>query len=69
MDDACLRLEDADDLSVVDAHFDYVAYGANLRRPVPCPPGQYCQPGTAVARGNMRNFSAPQPCADSIYCP
>ena len=49
LDDACLRLEDADDLSVVDAHFDYVAYGANLRRPVPCPPGQYCQPGTAVA--------------------
>ena len=51
LDDACLRLEDADDLSVADAHFDYVAYGANLRRPVPCPPGQYCQPGTAVARG------------------
>ncbi len=58
LDDTCLRLEDAGDVSVVDYAFDYSGY--NLRRPVPCPKGTYCHPGTAVDVGNMKNFSTPQ---------
>ena len=55
LDDSCLRLEDADDVTVADPDFDYQAYGANLRRPVPCPPGQFCGPGTAnIGRGTVR---------------
>ena len=47
-------------MSVTDYAFDYSGY--NLRRPVPCPKGTYCHPGTAVDVGNMKNFSTPQVC-------
>ena len=52
---------------VADYAFDFSGY--NLRRPVPCPAGMYCHPGTAVDELNMRNFSTPQPCFESMYCP
>ena len=67
LDDMCMRLEDSEDLSVADYAFDYAGY--NLRRPVPCPAGSYCHAGTAVDVTNMKNFSTPQPCFESIYCP
>lgn len=69
LDEGCLKLEDADDMSVWDYHFDYSATPFNLRRPVPCPAGTYCHPGTAVTVSNMKNFSTPQPCYESMYCP
>ena len=65
--DMCMRLEDAEDLSVADYAFDYGGY--SLRRPVPCPAGTYCHAGTAVDSANMKNFSTPQPCYESMYCP
>ena len=43
--------------------------GFALRRPVPCPAGMYCHPGTAVDKSNMFNYTTPQPCAESMYCP
>jgi len=67
LDDMCLRLEDALDLSVTDHAFDYS--GFSLRRPVPCPKGTYCHAGTAVDVSNMKNFSTPQPCFEAMYCP
>jgi len=67
LDDMCMRLEDAEDMSLVDHAFDYSAF--NLRRPVPCPKGTYCHVGTAVDSLNMKNFSTPQPCFESMHCP
>ena len=69
LDDRCLRLEDADNMTVSDYIFDYSSSAYALRRPVPCPAGTYCHPGTAVGIGNMKNFSTPQPCFESMYCP
>jgi hypothetical protein len=65
LDDACMRLDDADNISTVsDPSFSYAAF--NLRRPVPCPKGMYCHPGTAVDELNMKNFTTPQPCFESM---
>jgi hypothetical protein len=61
-DDRCLRLEDESDVSVVASDFDYSSQGFRLRRPVPCPPGTYCQAGTGSEVLTMHNFSAPQAC-------
>lgn len=69
LDESCLRLDDAEDMSVSDYHFDYSTTPFNLRRPVPCPQGTYCHPGTAVTEVNMKNFTTPQPCFESMYCP
>jgi len=69
LDDSCLRLEDANDLSVPDYAWDYSTGDFSLRRPVPCPAGMYCHAGTAVDVTNMKNYTTPQPCAESIYCP
>mmetsp|Transcript_12959 Transcript_12959/g.27791 ORF Transcript_12959/g.27791 Transcript_12959/m.27791 type:complete len:2710 (-) Transcript_12959:932-9061(-) len=41
----------------------------NLRRPVPCPAGTYCAPGTASASATMKNFTTPQPCFENFHCP
>ncbi|CAM9249368.1 unnamed protein product, partial [Phaeothamnion confervicola] len=67
LDDACLRLADAEDFRAADAVFDYSGFA--LRRPVPCPPNTYCRPGTAVGDAAVANYSAPQPCLESMYCP
>jgi hypothetical protein len=68
LDDACLRLDDMLDLKATDYAFTYHAFA--LRRPVPCPAGAYCAPGTAAGgQGRMHNFSTPQPCFESMYCP
>jgi hypothetical protein len=67
-DDACLSLGDIE--APVDSHWDYS--GFNLRRPVPCPSGSYCHPGTAVGNfdaTSMKNLTTPQPCMESMYCP
>ncbi|GLE05146.1 hypothetical protein PINS_up014134 [Pythium insidiosum] len=69
LDDACMRLADQNDLSVQDPFFDYSSTQFALRRPVACPPGTYCHPGTAGNEGTMKNFSKPQPCFESMYCP
>ena len=69
LDDRCLRLEDADNLTVSDYIFDYGSAAYALRRPIPCPEGTYCHPGTAVGSGTMKNFTTPQPCFESMYCP
>ena len=55
------------DVSVADYAFDFGASDYNLRRPVPCPAGMYCHPGTAVSELNMRSFTARR--AESMYCP
>lgn len=48
---------------VVDASgFDYASF--RLRRPVPCPPGTYCHPGSASEDLGMHNFTMPQPCLE-----
>jgi len=68
MDDSCMRLDDAEDVRAVDYSFDYQHF--NLRRPVPCPAGTYCAPGTAVGDTSvLKNFSSPQPCSETMYCP
>ncbi|CAM9134493.1 unnamed protein product, partial [Chrysoparadoxa australica] len=67
LDDRCMRLEDEDDFQSTDYAFDYSGY--NLRRPVPCPAGTYCHPGTAVDQLGMHDYSMPQPCMESMYCP
>jgi len=69
LDDSCMKLEDADDLTVVDTSFDYSSQGFSLRRPVPCPAGMYCHPGTAVNMTSINDFTTPQPCSESMYCP
>ena len=55
-------------MAVTDYAFDYSNW-PGLRRPVPCPKGMYCHPGTAVNEMNQKNFSTPQPCFESMYCP
>ncbi|KAA0165573.1 hypothetical protein FNF28_03425 [Cafeteria roenbergensis] len=62
LDDRCVRMADSDDVSVTDASFDYGARARRMRRPVPCPAGTYCQPGTGSEVLSMANFSAPQAC-------
>ena len=64
-----MRLADSDDLPTTDYAFDYASVDFALRRPVPCPRGMYCHPGTAVGVSNMKNYSTPQPCFESMYCP
>ncbi|CAM9397259.1 unnamed protein product, partial [Laminaria digitata] len=68
LDNSCARLEDADDYRVTDASgFDYSSF--RLRRPVPCPAGTYCHPGSASEDLGMHNFTMPQPCLESMFCP
>jgi len=67
LDDKCLQLQDYNNLDVSDYAFDYT--GFSFRRPIPCPAGMYCHPGTAVDQFNSRNFTTPQPCYESMYCP
>lgn len=51
---------------VTDAFgFDYASF--RLRRPVPCPAGTYCHPGSASDDLGMHNFTMPQPCLEVIY--
>jgi hypothetical protein len=69
LDDACIRLADAEDLSVADYAFDFSSSAFALRRPIPCPAGTYCHAGTAGAGGDMKNFTSPQPCFEAMYCP
>lgn len=69
LDDSCLRLADADNFQTQDENFDYTSTSFALRRPVPCPKGTYCHPGTAGNDLSMKNFSMPQPCFESMYCP
>jgi hypothetical protein len=69
LDDRCLRLGDEDSLSVTDALFNYASQAYALRRPVPCPEGTFCHPGTAVKDYNTHNLTTPQPCIESMYCP
>jgi hypothetical protein len=63
-----MRLSDSS-LGIVDSSWDYASQSFALRRPIPCPPGVYCGPGTAVSTSNPFNFSTPQPCAETMYCP
>lgn len=78
LDDSCYKLADADNLSV--PHEDYTdeedGFGRDfaptqvaLRRPVPCPVGTYCHAGTAASDQLLKNFTAAQPCFESMYCP
>jgi len=69
LDDRCMVLEDSVDFIATDYVFDYSGSSFKLRRPVPCPPGMYCHPGTGVDVSNMKNFTTPQPCFESMYCP
>ena len=69
LDDRCLRLGDANDVTVADYAFDYSSRRYSLRRPVPCPAGTYCFAGTAGGSVEMKNYSNPQPCMESYYCP
>lgn len=69
LDDSCLKLADAANFRVQDDSFDYSSTGFALRRPIACAPGSYCHPGTAGSDLTMKNFSLPQPCYESMYCP
>jgi hypothetical protein len=68
-DDRCMRLADEGSLAVTDAAFDYASQGFPLRRPVPCPEGTYCSPGTAANAPSARNLTTPQPCYEHMFCP
>jgi len=68
LDGACMRLEDEADMTMSDYAFDYSSTQFALRRPVPCPVGMYCHPGTAGNSAVMKNFTSPQPCFESMYC-
>ncbi|GMF36546.1 unnamed protein product [Phytophthora fragariaefolia] len=69
LDDSCVKLADADNVRVEDADFDYDSTNFALRRPVACPAGSYCHPGTAANDSLMKNFTTAQPCFESMYCP
>ena len=69
LDDKCIRVSDEDSLQVTDAFFDYGASLFNLRRPIPCPEGTYCHPGTGATDSLPANFSHPQPCYEGQNCP
>lgn len=69
LDDSCVKLADADNVRVEDAYFDYASTDFALRRPVACPPGTYCHPGTVASNSLMKNFTTAQPCFESMYCP
>ena len=69
LDDSCISLEDANGLGVTDVSFDYSSTGFALRRPVPCRPGTYCHPGTAMKESTLHLFTTPQLCFESRYCP
>ena len=47
----------------------YSSQAFALRRPIPCPKGTYCHPGTAINETSLRFLSTPQPCFESMYCP
>lgn len=69
LDDSCMRLADESSYLATDYAFDYSASSYSLRRPIPCPPGVYCHPGTSDFTVNVHNFTTPQPCSESMYCP
>ena len=63
-DDACMSFQE-----LPSRTFDYSSGALSLRRPVPCPKGTYCHPGTAVNETTKSNYITPQPCFESMYCP
>ncbi|CAM9707770.1 unnamed protein product [Discosporangium mesarthrocarpum] len=68
LDSSCARLGDEEDFRVTDASgFDYLDF--SLRRPVACPPSTYCHPGSAAGTLGIHNFTMPQPCMESMFCP
>eukprot|EP00750_Incisomonas_marina_P013799 INCI17542.1.p1 GENE.INCI17542.1~~INCI17542.1.p1 ORF type:complete len:3776 (-),score=497.18 INCI17542.1:2420-13582(-) len=69
LDDSCIRAKDMDNITVSDYAFKYDAAEFALRRPVPCPSGTYCGPGTAAATVMMSNLTTPQVCQENMYCP
>ncbi|KAG3227824.1 hypothetical protein PC129_g1619 [Phytophthora cactorum] len=69
LDDSCVKLADAGNLRVEDRFFNYDSTDFALRRPVACPAGSYCHPGTAASDSLMKNFSTAQPCFEAMYCP
>ena len=69
LDDACLKLADAEDVQIFDRNFDYSRSLFKLRRPVPCPPGSYCHAGATFDAKLPGNFSRPQACHEGHYCP
>jgi hypothetical protein len=69
LDDACIRAQDMDNITVSDYAFKYDAAEFTLRRPVPCPAGTFCGPGTAAIDIMMSNFTTPQFCQENMYCP
>jgi hypothetical protein len=56
LDDKCLHFPDEANFEATDYAFDYSASSFKLRRPIPCPEGMYCHPGTGVDVGNMKVF-------------
>lgn len=70
LDDSCVRVDSSDDLNLPgSASFDYSSTSFTRRRPVPCPKGKYCHPGTAASDAVRDDFTTPQPCFESMYCP
>ena len=69
LDDTCIRAKDMDNITVSDYAFKYDAAEFALRRPVPCPQGTYCGPGTAAGEVMMSNLTTAQMCQENMYCP
>ena len=69
LDDSCLRLSDENSYRAYDSVFDYSASSFTLRRPIPCPSGVYCHPGTSEMGIQVHNFSTAQQCTESMFCP
>lgn len=64
LDDSCLRIEDDFGFSA-----NYESSNVALRRPIPCPKGFFCHPGTIGNATIFNRLSTPQPCLESMYCP
>jgi hypothetical protein len=71
LDDSCLKVLDREDahasVDLMAFEDDSTAY--KQRRPIPCPSGMYCAPGTAFNEIVASSISSAKACIESMYCP
>ena len=65
LDDSCLKV--SHDVKV-DSD-GWKGYHMASARPIPCPKGTFCHPGTISEDVSKNGFSFPQTCLGSSYCP
>ncbi len=67
-DDSCLNIQSSFETNIMSSFaFDHSI--VHPQRPLPCPSGTYCHPGTSMNNISSHSYSMPQACDGRNYCP